>query len=103
MAAANGSGLSKWSGIIAGAVAVISVVGSMIAQIYTMQDRLSRMEVSLNEIETQLCGVSRDVNRMHANDLRTMALLWKRAFGEDYPIGNAYYPEYGQCQNSPKK
>ena len=69
-------------------------------KISLLQDRISRIEVAQNEIETQFCGVSRDTNRTHANDLRLFAVIWKKIFDADYPIGNAYYPEYGKCNSS---
>jgi hypothetical protein len=69
-------------------------------KIAILQDRLTRMETSQTEIETQFCGVARDVNRMHANDMRVFALLWHKSFGDTYPTDNSYYPEYGRCGNT---
>jgi hypothetical protein len=50
------------------------------------------IQTSLKEIETQFCGADIVRNVFHANDLRLQAMLWKKVFGEDYPITNAYYP-----------
>lgn len=57
-----------------------------------IQDRLTKIEVSQNEIETQFCAQDIVRNLMHANDLRNLSLLWKKTFGTDYPISNSYYP-----------
>lgn len=99
-AAQNGNGYTRIATVSGAVLAGASILGSMLASIYAMQDRLTRQEVALNEIETQFCGVSHDVNLMHASDLRLVAVLWKKAFGDEFPIGNAYYPEYGSCRKS---
>jgi hypothetical protein len=57
-----------------------------------IQDRLIKIEVAQNEIETQFCSEDEMRNVIHAADLRTLALIWKKAFGDDLNISNAYYP-----------
>lgn len=64
----------------------------MVAWTYSLQDRLTRMETALSEVETQFCAADTARNLTHANDLRNYALIYKQVFGSDYPIGNAYYP-----------
>jgi hypothetical protein len=46
------------------------------------------------EIETQMRSVEAMRNLSHANDLRTQAILWEKAFNgrSHYPTDNAYYP-----------
>ena len=61
-------------------------------KINAVQDRLTKIEVSQNEIETQFCAQDVVRNLMHANDLRNVSLLWEKQFGTPYPINNAYYP-----------
>lgn len=56
------------------------------------QDRLTKIEVSQNEIETQFCAQDIVRNLMHANDMRQMAQLWEKQFGTRLPTDNAYYP-----------
>lgn len=73
-------------------VAVLSVIGAIVVQSYNQQDRLTKIEVSLNEIETQFCAQDIVRNLMHANDLRNLSILWEKQFGTPYPISNAYYP-----------
>lgn len=88
----DGNGVTRWSTITLAAVAVASVVGTIAVQIYSQSDRLTKIEVSLNEIETQFCAQDIVRNLMHANDLRNISLLWEKQYGTPYPIGNAYYP-----------
>lgn len=47
----------------------------------------------LREVETQFRASDQVRNLTHANDLRVQAMLWKKAFGADFPLDNAYYPE----------
>lgn len=57
-----------------------------------LQDRLTKIEVAQNEIETQFCSQDIVRNLMHANDLRNLSILWEKQFGYPYPTNNAYYP-----------
>lgn len=86
------NGIVRWTSSLAVGVGALSVFGSMIAWTYSLQDRLTRTEASLLEIETQFCAADMARNLMHANDLRNYAVLYKHVFGEEYPTGNAYYP-----------
>jgi hypothetical protein len=61
-------------------------------KISLLQDRLTKIEVSQNEIETQFCAQDTVRNLMHATDLRNTSLLWEKTFGSKYPIDNAFYP-----------
>lgn len=45
-----------------------------------------------DEIETQFCDTSNVINLMHANDMRSIALLWQKAMAQTYPTDNAFYP-----------
>lgn len=92
MAEGNGNGVNKWTGLIATVIGAISIIGSMLAWIYNLQDRVTKMEVAQNEVETQFCAADTARNLMHANDLRNYAILYKHVMGNDYPVGNAYYP-----------
>lgn len=83
---------NKWTSYIGSAVTLVSVLGSMLAWIYTLQDRVTKIEVASNEIETQFCAQDIVRNLMHANDLRTVSLLWEKTFGVKYPTDNTYYP-----------
>lgn len=57
-----------------------------------VQDRLTKIEVSQNEIETQFCAQDIVRNLMHANDMRAMSVLWEKTFSTKIPTDNAYYP-----------
>jgi hypothetical protein len=57
-----------------------------------VQDRLTKIEVSQNEIETQFCAQDIVRNLMHANDLRTASILWEKVFNARIPTDNSYYP-----------
>lgn len=57
-----------------------------------LQDRLTKIEVSQNEIETQFCAQDIVRNLMHANDMRQLSQLWEKQFGTRYPTDNAFYP-----------
>ncbi len=67
-------------------------IGVIEATIVASQDRLTKIEVSQNEIETQFCAQDIVRNLMHANDLRNLSVLWEKQFGMPYPTNNAYYP-----------
>ena len=58
----------------------------------TQEIRIQAICSALVETETQFRSADQTRNIMHANDLRVNAMLWKKAFGIDYPIDNAYYP-----------
>ncbi len=53
---------------------------------------MSVIRRDLREIETQFRATDQIRNIMHANDMRVQAMLWKKSFGSEYPIDNAYYP-----------
>jgi hypothetical protein len=56
------------------------------------RDRLTKIEVSQNEIETQFCAQDIVRNLMHATDMRNLSILWEKQFGVPYPTNNSYYP-----------
>jgi hypothetical protein len=86
----NGHG--KLVGIIGSATAAVGVLGTILTWVYTLQDRITRNEVALIEVETQFCAQDIVRNLMHANDLRNISILWEKEFGSPYPISNTYYP-----------
>jgi hypothetical protein len=57
------------------------------------QNEIVSLTSDLREIETQFCASDIIRNLMHANDLRTMSVLWVHTFKERYPTDNAYYPQ----------
>lgn len=61
-------------------------------KITAVQDRLTKIEVSQNEIETQFCSQDIVRNLMHANDQRVASILWQKVFETRIPTDNAYYP-----------
>jgi hypothetical protein len=87
MAATNGTTrVALWVGALA------SVALAAYTFVQSTTDRLTKIEVSLNEIETQFCAEDIVRNLMHANDLRNTSILWEKQFGTKYPTDNAYYP-----------
>lgn len=86
------NGITRWTSSVAVVVGAMSLFGSLIAWVYTLQDRVTRNEAALLEIETQFCAADMARNLMHASDLRNYAVLYKKVFGDDYPTSNAYYP-----------
>lgn len=60
------------------------------------------LQRDLIEIETQECSQDNMRNLNHANDLRIMAMLWKKTFGDDLPIANTFYPRIGRCVATPR-
>ena len=57
----------------------------------------AKMSAALVEIETQFCGQDNLRSQIHAQDLRTQAMLWKKIYGEEMPIANAFYARVGRC------
>jgi hypothetical protein len=52
------------------------------------------MEARLVEIETQFCASDIVRNLMHATDLRTQSMLWRKLIPDTpMPTDNAYYPQ----------
>lgn len=72
--------------------AVSKRIAAIEDKLTTVQDRLIKIEVSQNEIETQFCAQDIVRNLMHANDQRTASVLWEKVFGTKYPTDNSYYP-----------
>lgn len=125
MAEGNGNGYSRWQLWVSiaalGAVVFSAIVGlswaanSAYGKAMELQGRLDRMEetVSANraqfaqvcsalvEIETQFRASDQVRNLMHTNDLRIQAMLWRKSFGEEYPVGDPYLPTIAQDQPSP--
>lgn len=91
-AKADTNGYGRMFTVVGTVVAVLGVLGSILAWVYTLQDRVTRNEAALVEIETQFCAQDIVRNLMHANDLRNISILWEKQFGIAYPIGNAFYP-----------
>jgi hypothetical protein len=56
------------------------------------QNEVIAQAQALKEIETQFCSSDLVRNLMHANDMRQMAVLWKKVMGDSIPTDNAYYP-----------
>lgn len=117
MAETNGAGRAGlWLSIAASAVLLFGAVGSIFYigfrvqstadaldtllrriaiiedKLNVVQDRLTKIEVSQNEIETQFCAQDIVRNLMHANDQRTSSVMWERIFKTRYPTDNSYYP-----------
>lgn len=63
--------------------------GSRIAELNAKQ---AAHEAALTEIESQFRALENYQNLMRADQIRTNALLWKKAFGDEYPSGAAFYP-----------
>lgn len=63
----------------------------------TIRQQLGQQQSALVEIETQFCGQDNLRSQIHANDLRMQAMLWRKVFGEDMPIANAFYARVGRC------
>jgi LmbE family N-acetylglucosaminyl deacetylase len=66
------------------------------------QSKVGQQTDALTEIETQFCASDIVRNLMHANDMRTIALLWQKTFpGSVMPTDNAYYPTICNRKTSP--
>lgn len=124
----NGSNkLGLWASVAIAGVAIFAGLGSLYYNSFQTKansDSIIKLEISQHEsemrenelkskilaqqlksieVETQFCGVARDINRMHANDMRNTAMLWHKIYGETFPTDNAYYPEYGRCNSTTEK
>ncbi|MDR3537638.1 MAG: hypothetical protein P4L71_14160 [Acetobacteraceae bacterium] len=87
---------------------LLADVQAMKSQLSGQTDRLAeigtanaRIETSLTEVETQFCSSDIIRNLMHANDMRTEAMLWHKVFESDLPTNNAYYPVVCNRATSP--
>ncbi len=73
--------------------------GSVIDRLTTIRTDAGKMGAALVEIETQFCGQDNLRSQIHAQDLRMEAMLWKKVFGEELPIANAFYARVGRCSS----
>lgn len=66
-------------------------------RIQALRQETASQNAALIEIETQFCGQDNLRSQIHAQDLRIEAMLWKKLFGEEMPISNAFYARVGRC------
>jgi hypothetical protein len=78
-----------WVGSIASQVSAMQHNGD---DIRSLQVQEARVERDARETETQFCAADIVRNLMHANDMRTISLLWLKQYGTPFPTDNAYYP-----------
>lgn len=95
----------KMDSTVAPVVADTSGIRAKVDSMGTVQmqiaDRLNSLrnevianKASLAEIETQFCASDIVRNLMHAQDLRTVSMLWHKAFADtSMPTDNAFYPQ----------
>lgn len=90
------------------AISVVTVVamlaGGAYAWLSNLTDKLSTIQTeqahlrsALTEIETQFCAEDNARNLTHAYDLRMVAMLWKKSFGDELPTDNMFYARIGRC------
>jgi hypothetical protein len=72
-------------------------VNSMYDSVQIMKEQQTKNSAALVEIETQFCGQDNLRSQIHASDLRWFAMLWHKVFGQELPIGNAFYGKVGRC------
>lgn len=70
----------------------------VLSRLGDIRSEQTRTVTSLIEIETQFCSQDNIRNLTHAADLRLMAMLWKKTFGDELPTANAFYARIGRCQ-----
>jgi hypothetical protein len=66
-------------------------------RIQQLRTSATSQAAALVEIETQFCGQDSLRSQIHAQDLRTTAMLWKKVYGDEMPISNAFYARVGRC------
>lgn len=74
----------------------ISAIQARLGRIEEKLDILStestRQASSLVEVETQFCAEDVVRNQMHLDELRSVALLWRKVFAADFPLEASYFP-----------
>lgn len=77
------------------AAVVIGVIGTVATPLILMYSKLNALEVTMNErlseIETQFRAADEYRNINLANQMRWVALLWQKTYGEPLP-GEVYFP-----------
>lgn len=87
--------------LLASNVALTIIVNENRSEIAKIRLDNAKQTKALDEIETQFCASDIVRNLMHANDMRTSAMLWEKAFGTRLPTDNAYYPRV--CNRQPEQ
>lgn len=49
--------------------------------------------LSDSELRAQICAVIKQNNATHAEILRNEALIWRKLYKQDFPVGGQYFPE----------
>jgi hypothetical protein len=87
---------------------VATEMANLKSLVTTVTDRLqglrsvqTEQRAALVEIETQFCGQDNLRSQIHAQQLRVEAMLWKKVFDTEMPIGNAFYAHVGRCNQGP--
>jgi hypothetical protein len=70
---------------------------ALVERLQEIRGRLTQQQAALVEIETQFCGADNLRNQIHAMDLRLQAMIWRKVFGEEMPLSNAFYARVGRC------
>lgn len=115
--ASNGNGTARWQLWLSAATVGLTLMGSIFFLYQTATDALGRareldakvaqleavvadhtaslrvVRSDLREVETQFRAADQIRNLTHATDMRIQAMLWRKTFGAEYPVGNAYYPQ----------
>lgn len=85
------------STIAAQQVNVEKQMNTIVERLSTLRTSVNKQEAALVEIETQFCGQDNLRNQTHAFDQRLVAMMWKKLYGEEMPISNAFYAHVGRC------
>lgn len=76
-------------------------VAALKASSHEQDIRLREACSQLKEVETQFRASDQVRNLMHVDTLRIQSMLWRKAFGADYPTGNVYLPTIAQEHPQP--
>lgn len=125
MAEANGNGTARWQLWVSLAGVGVILLGSMMTlyvqvstayataeelkarvdrlanQVNDDRTRISSVCARLVEVETQFKSSDQMRNQLHVSDLRLIAALWKKTYGEEYPIGGLDLPNIAQDHPEP--
>lgn len=83
---------TKLEGARAQVVALDRRILALEGAVQINREDIAAQKAAFVEIETQFHAADEMRNLTHAQDMRDYAIVYRKVFGADYPMGPAYFP-----------